>query len=273
MRTLRFIFATGLLFGATSIPASLTPDATVLSHAIFPRHPWIALTFDDGPHASWTPSLLKLLRQEHVPVTFFVVGKMADRYPYLIQEMAQDGHEIANHTYTHPRLTHLDGPEILNELDETRAVIKRLTGRDSILFRPPGGDYTRKTLRVTSKAGYKMVLWSVLTNDVVGASRAAVWKRISQGADDGGIILLHSGMNRTLEMLPDIITLLRTRGYHFVTVSTLLGLPSAGYYLPPYDPIYQTQTVSTLLPPTGSRSMASLPPATGREAAAKTKVQ
>jgi peptidoglycan-N-acetylglucosamine deacetylase len=238
------ILGIGFLLCSTVIPAGWETPVLPLQRAQYPAHPWIALTFDDGPHAVWTEELLKVLRHEHVPATFFVVGKMADRYPNLIQEMEKDGHEIANHTYTHPRLSRLDNSEVLNELDETRATIRRLTGRDSVLWRPPGGDYTRHMLRATSKAGYKMVLWSVLTNDVVGASRPAIWRRIRQGADDGGIILMHSGVQRSMDMLPDIIALLRERGYHFVTVSTLLGLPDAGYYLPPFDPIFQTETVS-----------------------------
>jgi len=243
-RAFFFPAALALLLFPSGTPGGYEQPPLSLDHVQFPSHPWIALTFDDGPHPNWTEALLKVLRQEHVPATFFVVGKMADRYPNLIQEMARDGHEIANHTYTHARMSRLDAPDMLHELDSTRATIKRLTGRDSILWRPPGGDYTRRTLRITSRAGYKMVLWSVLTNDVVGAKRPAIWRRIRQGAGDGGIILMHSGVQRTNEMLPDIIELLRARGYHFVTVSTLYDLPSAAYYLPPYDPIYQDQTVS-----------------------------
>jgi len=170
------------------------------------------------------------------------VGKMADRYPQILQDIARQGHEIANHTYNHPRLTRLDDAAIINELAQTRAVIRRLTGRDCTLFRPPGGDYSRETLRVTSKAGYRMILWSILTNDFSGASPRAMRRRILQGANDGAIVLMHSGMPNTVEMLPDVIEKLRARGYSFVTVSTLLGLPAADIYAPHEVPLLPTVT-------------------------------
>ena len=205
-----------------------------------PSHPWIALTFDDGPHPVMTERLLEVLQKEHVPGTFFVVGKMADRYPQLLREIAADGNELANHTYTHPRLTNLDDQSILGELAQTRLVIRRLTGQDPVLFRPPGGDYSRRTLSVTSRAGYRMVLWSVLTNDVQGATPHMIYHRVMNKAGDGGIILMHSGIKNTVDILPKVIDKLKERGYHFVTVSTLLGLPSPGLYTPAPDPILQT---------------------------------
>ena len=114
-----------------------------------------------------------------------------------------------------------------------------MTGRDSLLFRPPGGDYTRQTVRVTSKAGYKMILWNVLTNDVEGATRTMMRKRILQGADDGAIVLMHSGVQSTIDLLPEIIAKLRERGYQFVTVSTLLGLPAQDLSLPSASPVVE----------------------------------
>jgi len=188
-----------------------------------PRHPWIALTFDDGPHPVMTERLLRVLQDEHVPGTFFVVGKMAERYPLVVQEMARDGNEIANHTYDHYRLPQLNNAAILNELDETRSVIRKLTGRNTYLFRPPGGEYTRRTLRATSRAGYHMILWSVLTNDVQGATPRMIYRRIMSKVHDGSIILMHSGMPNTVEALPEVIARLRERGYHFVTVSQLIA--------------------------------------------------
>jgi peptidoglycan/xylan/chitin deacetylase (PgdA/CDA1 family) len=231
-----------LLLSGAVIPSSWDPprDYPRPMVQLPPKHPWIALTFDDGPHPVMTEKLLDVLREEKVPGTFFVVGKMADRYPQIIQDMAQQGNEIANHTYNHPRLTRLDDASILNELAQTRAVIRRLTGRDCVLFRPPGGDYSRQTLRVTSKAGYKMVLWSILTNDFMGATPRSMRRRILENANDGAIVLMHSGMPHTVEMLPEVIEKLRERGYHFVTVSTLLGLPTSEPYLPHDAPVAPT---------------------------------
>jgi peptidoglycan/xylan/chitin deacetylase (PgdA/CDA1 family) len=204
-----------------------------------PKRPWIAFTFDDGPHPRMTEKLLEVLKKERVPATFFIVGKMADRHPYLVHRMAEEGHEIANHTYSHPRLSGLAPEEVLEELNQTRAVIQRLTGRDSLLFRPPGGDYTRHTVRTSSKAGYKMILWSVLTKDVQGASQSLMMKRVLNGAEDGGIVLLHSGVKTTIDAMPEMIASLRAKGYQFVTISTLMNLPGNEMYWPPADPSVQ----------------------------------
>ena len=188
-----------------------------------PRHPWIALTFDDGPHPVKTERLLEVLKEAGVPATFFVVGKMAVRYPQIVQEIARQGHEVANHTFTHPNLASVDNKTLLNELGQTRSVIQKLTGQDTLLYRPPGGDYSHRTLKVASKAGYHMILWTVLTKDVNGASVSTMQHHILSSATDGAIVLMHSGIPNTVDMLPGVIEKLRQDGYHFVTVSQLLG--------------------------------------------------
>jgi peptidoglycan/xylan/chitin deacetylase (PgdA/CDA1 family) len=207
-----------------------------------PKHPWIALTFDDGPHPR-TEDLLAVLRQAPVSATFFVVGKMADRYPQIIRDIAKDGHQLANHTYTHRNMSQLPSDEVISELEQTRAVVQRLTGQDAYLFRPPGGGFSRRTVRLTAQAGYRMVLWSVLTDDVEGASPKFIRQRILKGAEDGGIVLMHSGIKTTVDVLPGVIAQLRERGYNFVTVSTLLGLPRTRPALPSDTPLVQTASI------------------------------
>jgi peptidoglycan/xylan/chitin deacetylase (PgdA/CDA1 family) len=199
-----------------------------------PRHPWIALTFDDGPHAVMTERLLDTLKDEGVPGTFFIVGKMAVRYPEIVQEIARQGHEVANHTFSHPNLARADGKTVLNELAQTRSIIQKLTGQDTVLYRPPGGDYSRLSLKVASKAGYHMILWTVLTKDVNGTSVPVMQRHILNNAADGAIVLMHSGIPNTIAMLPGVIEELRREGYHFVTVSQLIGLDrTSGVSQPP----------------------------------------
>lgn len=218
--------ASVMLLSGAVIPSSWDPPMETLPVPVIQEkgRPWIALTFDDGPHPVMTEKLLNVLEKEKVPATFFVVGKMAERYPQILERIARSGNEVANHTYHHPRLSRLDDKDIISELAQTRAVIQRITGKDSLLFRPPGGDYTRRTLKVTSQAGYKMVLWSILTKDVQGATADAIENRILRGADDGAIVLMHSGMPHTIAAMPDVISQLRQKGYQFVTVSQILGL-------------------------------------------------
>ncbi len=209
------------------------------------KHRWIALTFDDGPHPGMTDRLLGVLRKERVPGTFFIVGKMGDRYPDLVRTISEQGHEVANHTYNHPNLTRISDEAVMNELERTRMLIHRLTGHDSLLFRPPGGEYSRQTIKLTAQAGYRMILWSILTNDVEGASCRAMRRRILDGAGDGGIILMHSGVENTMKVLPGVIAELKDRGYHFVTVSALLGLQTPTPPSHRYPDMPLLRTVST----------------------------
>ena len=218
-----------LLCGAVShssveLPGRLWPRPDV---SLVPRRPWIALTFDDGPHPVMTERLLAMLKNEGVPATFFVVGKMAARYPQILQEISRQGHEIANHTYSHPNLARADKKTLLTELAQTRSIIQKLTGQDTLLYRPPGGNYSRQSLKVASQAGYHMILWTVLTKDVNGASIPVMQHHVLSSASDGAIVLMHSGIPNTVDMLPSVIEKLRAQGYHFVTVSQLLGFDHA----------------------------------------------
>jgi peptidoglycan/xylan/chitin deacetylase (PgdA/CDA1 family) len=224
-----------LLCGAVS-HSSWEPPNHLLRHPeidLEPRHPWVALTFDDGPHPVMTEKLLAMLKEEGVPGTFFVVGKMALRHPEIVQEIARQGHEVANHTFSHPNLAHLDSKTVLTELAMTRSIIQRLTGQDTLLYRPPGGDFSRSSLKVAAKAGYHMILWTVLTKDVNGASIPVMQRHILNTVSDGAIILMHSGIPNTIEMLPQVIHELHAEGYHFVTVSQMLHFDhSSGGYEP-----------------------------------------
>jgi len=100
-------------------------------------------------------------------------------------------------------------------------------------------------IRLASRAGYRMVLWSILTDDVEGMSAPVMERRILEGAEDGGIVLMHSGVGGTVDVLPVVIKKLRQRGYHFVTVSTLLGLPSTSASMPQDTPILRTASAPT----------------------------
>ena len=158
---------------------------------------------------------------------------MAVRYPNIVREIARQGHEVANHTFTHPNISGIDDQALLNELGQTRQVIQQLTGQDTRLYRPPGGNFSRRSLRVASQAGYHMILWTVLTKDVSGASVPAMRRHILNSVADGAIVLMHSGIPNTVEMLPGVIEELRREGYHFVTVSQMLGFDHShgGYEL------------------------------------------
>lgn len=205
-------------------PSAWKPSVQQLSprvHAAIPLKR-IALTFDDGPHPGKTESLLALLAREQTPATFFVVGKMAQQSPRLVQRISAEGHEVTNHTFHHFRLNGLPAAQAMDELWQTRHLIRQLTGVDTPYFRPPGGMYSLPLAQQAENQGFRMVLWSTQTKDIAGVSAEEIHRRILAGAEDGAIVLMHSGLPNTLAALPGAIAELKARGFTFVTVSSLL---------------------------------------------------
>ncbi len=182
----------------------------------------IALTFDDGPVPSATPKILETLKKESVKATFFVVGRMVDKYPSLLKQIWEEGHDVGNHTYSHPDLTKLSKGDILKELEKTRLLIRKITGKDTYLFRPPGGRYDNKVIVTTTLAKYKMILWTDYPEDYGCLSSRLIYQKALSNAEDEGIILLHNGLDTTLEALPKIIWELKKRKYRLVTISELM---------------------------------------------------
>ncbi|MDH5174192.1 MAG: polysaccharide deacetylase family protein, partial [Elusimicrobiota bacterium] len=182
----------------------------------------IALTFDDGPDPKATPKILNMLNKEGVKATFFVVGKMVEKYPELLTQVWKEGHDVGNHTYNHPDLTRLSKEDILKELDKTRILVRKITGKDTYLFRPPGGRYDNKVIVATTLSGYKMILWTDYPGDYGCPSSRLIYQRTVSTAENEGIILLHNGLDPTVDALPKIISELKKRKYRFVTISDLM---------------------------------------------------
>lgn len=189
--------------------------------------PYIALTIDDGPHPAYTGRLLDVLREEGVKATFFVVGKMARKYPELVRAVFESEHEIGNHTYTHPPLTTLMRHEVLEELQSTDEAVYPIIGRHLNLFRPPGGRYDDRILDIAAGEGYRTILWSVMTHDYASKDPVAIARCMMKGARAGSIILCHSGVEATIEALPGVIRALKQKGYQFVTVTEMLNIQLA----------------------------------------------
>jgi peptidoglycan/xylan/chitin deacetylase (PgdA/CDA1 family) len=186
------------------------------------RSPYsIVLTFDDGPHPGFTDHIVAVLRKEQVRATFFIVGTQAEKYPALVQELVMAGHEVAGHTFTHRNLTLLPDDLIRRELTDTGKLIYDITGRRTLLFRPPGGQYNERVQRIAETLGFEMVLWSVFPKDHEEEDPGIIVDKVLAQAQDGGIVLLHSGREPTLRALPRIIEQLKKKGYAFLTVSEL----------------------------------------------------
>lgn len=181
----------------------------------------IAITFDDGPHFQFTERINRILVENNIRATFFLVGDQMLKYPKIIKSLKDSGQELEGHTMSHPSLIGIPEEKVYQELSSIRVLINKMTGQKSNFFRPPGGQYNRRILKAAGKLGLSIALWTVFPNDHIVEDPDILVKRIIAQAEDGGVILLHSGRLGTVEALPRIITELRLRGYNFVTIEEL----------------------------------------------------
>jgi cellulose synthase/poly-beta-1,6-N-acetylglucosamine synthase-like glycosyltransferase/peptidoglycan/xylan/chitin deacetylase (PgdA/CDA1 family) len=196
----------------------------------------VALTFDDGPDPRWTPRIAHELHVAGVSATFFVIGSQAARYPDLVRQLVRDGDEIGNHTFTHVPLSAVPAWERRMQLDMTEAAVAGITGHYTRLMRPPYSAtpdaVTPRDDRVLAQlAGshYFVVLANYDSQDWQRPGARAILRNASPPNTTGGIVMLHDGggdRSQTLRAVPQLISQLRARGFRFVTVSQLAGLPA-----------------------------------------------
>ncbi|MFD5479901.1 polysaccharide deacetylase family protein [Streptomyces hawaiiensis] len=183
----------------------------------------IALTFDAGP-SEHSARLLDILKEKQVPATFFLLGERhIEKYPELVRRMADEGHEVASHTWDHKILTKLRPEEIREELERPNREIERLTGRRPTLMRPPQGRTDDTVHAICRELGLSEVLWSVTAKDYQTTDSDLITRRVLDRSSRDGIILLHDIYAGTVPAVPGIIDALKERGYVFVTVPQLLA--------------------------------------------------
>jgi peptidoglycan-N-acetylglucosamine deacetylase len=210
----------------------------------------LALTFDDGPDATWTPQILNILKEKNVPAAFFVIGESASQYPQIIRNEYQSGNDVGNHTFTHPDFETISKSQLQIELNLTELLIESNLGVKTLLFRPPYGiDHQPETaseiqmLPIPQAMGYIIVGARVDPHDWgepnggAPPPTATIVERVLHDAqlDKGNIILMHDGGGEranTVAALPQIIDGLRAKGYEFVSVADLLNQTRAQLMLP-----------------------------------------
>jgi peptidoglycan/xylan/chitin deacetylase (PgdA/CDA1 family) len=194
----------------------------------------VALTFDDGPSPLYTPEILALLKQYQAHATFFVMGSKVEKSPWLVRAMLQEGHEVGNHSFSHPRLTATDQPSREWELEATSLNLD-LVGcpRKHRLIRPPYSAFDNRLISYAAHTGRELVLWSLDSGDWKGLDQAAIVKNVLTGVHNGSIIIFHDSDEKsqadrraTVEALKVILPVLRAAGYRMVTVSELVNAPA-----------------------------------------------
>lgn len=186
---------------------------------------YIAMTFDDGPAEKLTPELLDLLAKHRIKATFFIIGENAAEYPDIVTRAAREGHEIANHSWSHPNLGKMSDESVRRQLRQTDDVIKKATGKRPTLMRPPYGSITpRQRQWIHDEFGYQIILWDVDPLDWKRPGPAAITNRIVRQTRPGSIVLSHDIHPGTIEAMRDTLDQLETKGFKFVTVSELIAM-------------------------------------------------
>ena len=212
------------------------PTYPILYHQGGGNENEVALTFDDGPDPKWTPQILDILKQRGIKAAFFLVGLNAEDYPGLVRRIVAEGHEIGNHTYTHPNLSEISDLQIELELNATQLLVESITGRSMTLCRPPYAADSRPTdiaelkplSLIQDDLGYLIVLENIDPEDWARPGANVIVQRVKELRSRGNIILLHdAGGNRsqTVAALPRIIDYLQERGDKIVSLSDLLDIP------------------------------------------------
>ncbi len=200
-----------------------------------PNTGMVALTFDAGAEAGTAaPRVIQALHDRGVKATFFLSGNWVRKYPEMAEQIKEDGHEIANHSLTHPDLTRLADNQIVFELDYTDQVVWDTVGvHTRPYFRPPFGARNARVLDVAAASGFRSVYWTLDSADwVTRATAGAVAEKVLRFAQPGDIVVEHVASDATAEALPTILDVFEERGWRVGTVSEVLGLPRYDFTLP-----------------------------------------
>jgi peptidoglycan/xylan/chitin deacetylase (PgdA/CDA1 family) len=240
----------GALLGqAQEAQQSPTPGETRSKPATYAQvhvdQPYIAMTFDDGPSAENTPRLLEMLKQRNIKATFFLIGQNVAANPDLVRRILAEGHEIGNHSWTHPQLSKLSDQRVSSEITKTQDAIKDASGFTPTLLRPPYGAITpRQREWIENQFGLSVILWSVDPFDWKRPGASVITQRILTQARPGAIILSHDIHKQTVDAMPATLDGLIRKGFKFLTVSQLIALNKPKTPLPAGKPATESATKS-----------------------------
>lgn len=221
-----------------TLPRVLPPNRKSVYTRCETALPLIAITFDDGPDPVLTPRLLDLLKERKIHATFFLVGKNAAAFPDVVKRIADEGHELGNHSWSHPLLTQLGKDSVESQLRRTHDAIVKACGVAPLLYRPPYGAVTAaQRARIEKSFGYPAILWDVDPQDWQHPRNAQkVYDRIHSQTRAGSIILCHDIHETTIAAMPATLDDLTARGYRFATVTQLIAYTTPQDFVGPPAP-------------------------------------
>lgn len=228
VRTLGLLCALAVLTAAYVTirePASMMTAVTTRELPVYnvdTKEKVLSISFDAAWGRANTEGILDILDQFEVKTTFFLVGFWAEKHPDLVAELVARGHEIGNHSATHPHMAQLSAPQIKEELRQCSELVRSITGTPTTLFRPPYGEYNDSVVRISREEGYECVQWNVDSLDWKNLGAEDMVKRCTKSVNPGDIVLFHNDSKYILEALPRILAYYKQAGYKIIPVSQLL---------------------------------------------------
>jgi len=229
-------------------------ESNITFNSVHVAGPYIAMTFDDGPSATLTPKLLDLLAAHHIKATFFVICENVAEHREIVERAAREGHEIPNHSWSHPNFGKMSDEGVRRQLTRTDDAIKNATGVRPTLLRPPYGSITARQKRwIHDEFGYQIILWDVDPYDWKRPGPSVVCNRILKETRPGSIVLSHDIHPGTIEAMPSTFDQLQAKGFKFVTVSELIRMlvpqppqPSTGTHVSVPATVAPSSSTSTI---------------------------
>ena len=213
---------------ASKVVAAISEQREIPVYCVETDEKVCALSFDAAWGNEQTQTLLDILDRYEVKSTFFLVKQWVDNYPDSVKEIASYGHDVGNHSATHPHMNSLSKEEQLGEIRSCNEAIEALTGKTPTLFRAPYGEYNNTLVKNTKAENMYCVQWNIDSLDWKNPSPDEMVSRIEQNLTEGSIILLHNGAENTPEALPKIIEMIQSKGYKIVPVSQII--PEGEYF-------------------------------------------
>jgi len=181
-----------------------------------------AISFDAAWGNEDTEELIAILKNYNVPATFFVVGEWVDKFPESVKALNDAGHDIMNHSDTHPHMTQISKEKMIKEVTECDSKIEKITGKKPNLFRPPYGDYNDSVVTTMHETGHYTIQWDVDSLDWKDLSASEIYNRVTSRVQNGSIILFHNAAKHTPEALPMILEKLKEDGFKIVKINDLI---------------------------------------------------
>ena len=216
------IAVTTMLFSRDRLINVFSPKKQLPIYSVEREDKKISITIDAAWGDESTLSILDTLDKYNVRATFFLVGSWVDKYPNQVVEIDKRGHEIGNHSTTHPKMSTLSNEQIIKELTVTEKKISDITKKKPNLFRPPFGDYNDSLINVAKDLGYYTIQWDIDSLDWRELGIEPVVDKVLKNVSSGSIILFHNNAKYIKEYLPIIIERLQDKGFDIVPVSELI---------------------------------------------------